>query len=117
MLNDDSIYFIWGEDKPGVAIGFVIGKDLVYDLPAWKTFFDMLIEMDDVIDISEQYPEHNGLTVQFMKNNKILEKFQTTEYFGSVLLSNPLIVDLNQYENGDSVITPAKFINNVFVQA
>jgi nicotinic acid mononucleotide adenylyltransferase len=117
MLNDDSIYFIYGQGKDGVAIGFIIGEDLVYDIPAWKTFYDLLISADDIIDISIEYPDHDGITVAIMQNNEIIESFQTTEYFGSVLLSNPLIVDMAQYSNGANVVTPSKFINNEFIQA
>lgn len=116
MLNDDSIYFIYGQGQQGVAIGFVIDQDLVYDVPAWKSFYDLLISADDFIDISEQYPEHVGLTIGIVKLSEIVEIFQTTEYLGSILLSNPLILDMSQYKNGENVVTPAKFINNEFVQ-
>jgi hypothetical protein len=116
MLNDDSIYFIYGQGKDGIAIGFVIEEDLVYDIPAWKTFYDLLISSDSMLDVSQEYPEHSGITIAIIKNGERVEIFQTSEYFGSVLLSNPLILDMSQYSNGANVVTPSKFINNEFVQ-
>lgn len=116
MLNDDNISFIYGQGKEGTAIGFIIGEDLVYDIPAWKTFYDLLISADNIVDISDQYPEHDGITVSIVKNEEAVESFQTTEYFGSILLSNPLIVDMSEYINGANVVTPSKFINGEFIQ-
>jgi phage pi2 protein 07 len=116
MLTDESIYFIYGEGTPGVALGFVIDDYLVYDLATWDWVAEIITSSDSVVDVTEEYPELSGLVVEFLKENKSLERLNTSEYFGSVLLSNPLILDMMKYENGENVFYPdAKFIDNKFV--
>jgi hypothetical protein len=38
-----------------------------------------------------------------LSNEEVIETWQTTEYVGSILLSEPLILDISQYENGGYV--------------
>jgi hypothetical protein len=76
----------------------------------------IFIEADEVVDISEDYPEHEGVTVRFLKEGQVLEELQTSEYFGSVLLSNPQVLSLMDYPYGMYVMSPnALFIDNEFV--
>jgi hypothetical protein len=71
---------------------------------------------DEVIDISADYPEHDGITLRFVKDGQEVESFQTTEYFGSILLSDPLVVKLGDYPYGRYVISPdAKFDGEKFI--
>jgi hypothetical protein len=115
MLTDKDISFVY-EGVPGVPLVWVIGEDCLYDYPLNVEHSKMFLEHDEVIDISDQYPEHNGITVRFMKNGSILEELQTTEYFGSILLSNPKVLNLKDYPYGYYVVSPnAKFVNNEFV--
>jgi hypothetical protein len=115
MLNDKDILFVYNGVK-GVPLVWVMGEDCVYDYPLSVEHSKMFLEHDEVIDISDQYPEHEGITVRFIKNGEVLEELQTTEYFGSILLSNPTVLNLNDYAYGDYVESPhAKFINNAFV--
>lgn len=99
MLTDDQIEFIYQGVK-GVALCWVIDQDVVYDYGLSVEHSKIFLEADEVIDISDQYPDHDGITVRFMKNGEILEELQTSEYFGSVLLSNPLVVDMDKYPYG-----------------
>jgi hypothetical protein len=115
MLNDKDILFIY-EGTPGVPLVWIIGEDCLYDYPLSVEHSKMFLEHDKIIDISEQYADHEGITVRFMKNGEVLEELQTSEYFGSILLSNPLVLNLNDYAYGYYVQSPnAKFINNEFV--
>ena len=117
MLTDDSIDFIFDNNShEGVAIGFLMDDDMVYDIAAWKTFYDLLLEADTFKDLSEDYPEWLGITVGFYKGEEYLDSLQTTEYFGSILLSNPTIVDLKLVENGENVVSPAKLVDGRLVQ-
>ena len=114
------IEFIGGNDTPfgvtGVAIVWVIDGDCVYDLPVLTDYADMFLNSDEVIDISDQYPDHDGIVVRFMKNGEAVEELKTTEYFGSILLSEPLVLDLNKYPYGRYVESPyAKFDGEKFI--
>lgn len=119
IWTDESVLFIYNKREErndfGIAIGFLIDNHLLYDIPAWKEWGDLVMNADEIIDISTQYPNHSGITVAFKKNNVVTGEFQTTEYFGSILLSNPMIVDLEAYPNGAHVIAPyAKLIDGRF---
>lgn len=120
MLNDQMIEFVGGNDAvfgaKGIALVWVIDGDCLYDLPVIKDYADMFLNSDDVIDISNEYPDYDGIVVRFMKNGEVVEELKTTEYFGTILLSEPLVLDLGQYPYGRYVISPhAKFDGEKFI--
>lgn len=115
MLTDSSIEFISNGTR-GVPLVWVIDTQCLYDLPLSVEHAAIFTGYDEIIDISEDYPDHDGITVRFLKDGNILEEFQTSEYFGSVLLSNPQVLNLLEYPYGLYVVSPnALFINNEFV--
>jgi hypothetical protein len=103
MVTDASIDYLYSPEIPGIAVAFVIDGEVLYTAPVWSTFGQTLLDATEFKDISSEYPEHNGMTIQILLNNEIVETWQTTEYVGSILLSNALILDLSQYENGGHV--------------
>ena len=117
MLTDTDITYFRGEgDVDGVALVWVIDGDCLYDIPTWQEYVDMFMSSDEIIDISADYPEHDGITLRFVKDGQEVESFQTTEYFGSILLSDPLVVKLGDYPYGRYVISPdAKFDGEKFI--
>jgi N-acetylglucosamine kinase-like BadF-type ATPase len=70
MLTDDEIWFKWAGTK-GVALCWVINEDVLYDYPLSVEHSKIFLEADEVIDISDQHPEHDGITVRFIKNGEI----------------------------------------------
>ena len=117
MHNDECIDFVFNNNShEGIAIGFLMGDDLVYDIAAWKAFYELLLNADTFKDLSEEYPAWDGVTVGFYKGDDYLDSLQTTEYFGAILLSTPTIINLNDVENGENVVSPAKLINGRLVQ-
>lgn len=115
MLTDDSINFI-SNGQRGVALVWVIDTQCLYDLPLSVEHAAIFTSYDEIVDISEEYPDHDGITVRFLKEGNVLEEFQTSEYFGSILLSNPQVLNLLDYPYGLYVVSPnALFINNEFV--
>jgi hypothetical protein len=115
MLTDDNIYFVHNGIN-GVPLVWVIDEDCLYDLPLTIEHAQIFLNANEVLDISEEYPDHNGITVRMIKDGNILEDFQTNEYFGSILLSNPRVLKLSDYPYGLYVTSPyAKFIDNKFV--
>jgi hypothetical protein len=115
MLTDLDLEFVY-RGKRGVPLVWVIDRQCLYDLPLLVEHADIFTGADEVVDISEDYPEHGGVTVRFLKNGEVLEELQTSEYFGSILLSNPLVLNLLDYPYGMYVSSPnAMFVDNEFV--
>ena len=122
MLTDDSIEYVKGknadiaiEDNPE-ALVWVIDGQCVYDIPVYGYLVQMFTSHDEVIDISNEYPDHDGIVVRFMKDGAVVEELKTTEYFGSILLSNPQVLDLNKYPYGRYVVSPdAQFDGEKFI--
>ena len=105
MLTDNDIVFTFSGTR-GVALVWVIGQECLYDLPLSQEHSSIFLDSEECLDISEEYPDHDGITVRFMKNGETLEELQTTEYFGSILLSNPTVLKLQDYPYGRYVESP-----------
>jgi hypothetical protein len=115
MLTDSSLEFVFAGQR-GVPLVWVIDTQCLYDLPLSAEHATIFTEATEVVDISSDYPEHDGITVRFLKNGTVLEELQTSEYFGSILLSNPLVLNLLDYPYGLYVSSPnALFVDNEFV--
>ena len=115
LLKDSDLIHEYDPNNLGLALCWVIGKDVLYDLPLNYNLGKMFLETNNVEDISDLYPEHDGLTVRLKKDDGILEELQTSEYFGSVLLSDPVVVNLDNHKRGSFVSSPyAKFDNYEF---
>lgn len=120
MLTNEMVEFLGGADVPlgarGVAIVWIIDGDCLYDIPVVEEYAHIFLESNQVLDISEDYPDHDGIVVRFLKDGEVLEDFKTSEYFGSILLSEPLVLDLNKYPYGRFVQSPnAKFDGEKFI--
>lgn len=103
-------------DIKGIALVWVIDGQCLYDLPLNREHAEMFLATDNVVDISAQHPDHNGITVALRKGEEVLTEFQTSEYFGSILLSNPKVLDLSAYPDGNKVISPdATFDGEKFI--
>jgi len=107
MLKDTDIVYVKADDGiKGVPLVWVIDGDCLYDIPTWQEYADMFINADEIVDISEDYQDHDGITVRFVKEGVTLDELQTTEYFGSILLSNPLVVNMLDYPYAQYVTSP-----------
>jgi hypothetical protein len=115
MLTDSSLEFTYNGER-GVPLVWVIDTQCLYDLPLSAEYAVIFTGADEVVDISEDYPEHEGITVRFLKNGEVLEELKTSEYFGTILLSNPTVLNLGDYPYGMYVMSPnALFVNGEFV--
>lgn len=116
MINDQDIEYVHIKNKYGYPLAWIIDEECVYTLPLNKEYAEIFLKCNNAEDLSDSYPDHNGLTVKLLKDNEELEIIQTSEYFGSILLSNPLVVNLYDYEYGEYVeANEAQFINNQFI--
>ena len=101
MINDDDVYGSGGD-----ALVWIIDGDCLYDIPVVPEYVAMFTESDDVLDVSDEYTDHDGITVRFIKDTEVVEDFQTSEYFGNILLSAPQVESLLKYPYGRYVISP-----------
>jgi hypothetical protein len=107
LLTDIDIQFVRGNDGiNGVPLVWVIDGQCIYDIPTWSEYTEMFMSSNTVVDVSQSYPNHEGITVRFIKDGAMVNELQTSEYFGSVLLSNPLVLDLRDYPYGRYVQSP-----------
>ena len=115
MINDLDIIFNPEKGK-GKALVWVIDGECLYDLPLNNEYANIFLAGTTVMDVSTSYPDHEGITVRFLANGEFIEDFNTSEYFGSILLSNPQIVDLEAYPYGRYVESPhAQFNGEKFI--
>jgi hypothetical protein len=111
MINDDDVYGTGGD-----ALVWIIDGDCLYDIAVVPEYVAMFTESDDVLDVSQDYPDHDGITARFIKDGETVEDFQTSQYFGNILLSNPQVESLLKYPYGRYVISPdATFDGEKFI--
>lgn len=115
MLTDATIEFTY-EGVRGVPLVWVIDEQCLYDLALSPEHAAIFQTATEIVDVSDQYPEHTGITVSFRKDGEVLEELQTSDYFGSILLSDPLVLNMLDYPYGFYVSSPnALFQNGEFV--
>ena len=114
-LTDLDIEFTYNGVR-GIALVWVIDGDCLYDLPLSVEHAEIFMSADEVQNISSEYPEHEGMVVRLLEQGETKLELMTTEYFGSVLLSNPQVLNLLDYPYGDYVVSPfAKFDGEKFI--
>ena len=115
MITDVDVNFDNDSNEENSApLAFIIGEDVLYTIPTSSIGANLFLNFTDAIDVSDDFPENQGLTIKLVKDNIELETLNTSEYFGSILLSNPKIINLLNHKRGYAVQEPAKFINNEF---
>ena len=118
VLTDNHIEYVHSvhENEKGVPIVWVIDGDCLYDIPTYKIYADMFMSINEVLDVSSEYLDHNGMTVRLIRDGEVQYDLKTTEYFGSILLSNPIALNLLDYQYGRYVMSPnAKFDGEKFI--
>ena len=115
IFDDD--YLEQAEVTPnGKAFVWVIDDDCLYDEVIPENLVYLFTDNNELSDVSDEYPEHDGIVIRFIKNQEELADFKTSEYFGSILLSQPNLVDLSLYPYGRYVVSPnAKFDGTQFI--
>ena len=114
-LTDLDIEFTYNGVR-GIALVWVIDGDCLYDLPLSVEHAEIFMSADEVQNISSEYPEHEGMVVRLLQQGETKLELMTTEYFGSILLSSPQVLNLLDYPYGDYVVSPfAKFDGEKFI--
>jgi hypothetical protein len=103
------------EGKYGVPLAWIIGDDVLHTLSLQEENADIFLNYDGIEDITSEYESSDNIYIKFLKNNIEIQRLQTSEYFGSILLSNPKVINLFNHKKGWAIKAPAKFINDEFV--
>ena len=103
-LTDLDIEFTYNGVQ-GIALVWVIDGDCLYDLPLSVEHAEIFMSADEVQNISSEYPEHEGMVVRLLQQGETKLELMTTEYFGSILLSSPQVLNLLDYPYGDYVVS------------
>ena len=116
MIKESEIVLNGTEGIKGVALVWVINEDCLYDIPIKPEYSDMFMTSDTIEDVTSEYIKHDGMVIRFIKNGEVVNDLSTSEYFGSILLSSPTVLDLSKYAYGRYVISPnAKFDGEKFI--
>jgi hypothetical protein len=117
MITDLDVTYNFNRDKlKGAPLVFVIDGECLYDYVFTEEGVDLLTKNKGIRNVSSEHPSHDGSTLEIIKENDEVELYQTNEYFGSILLSEPLIVNSTQYPYGHHVVSPdASFDGEKFI--
>jgi hypothetical protein len=100
MITDNDIY--WEKDKnqkQPIVIGFGLDGVLVFDMPSYVDFYDLLKTSDLVINTTENYS-----MIDFIKNEVVIETLHTSEMLGSLICSEPDILEIYRHPNEEQKI-------------
>ena len=116
MITLEEIHFNPSANETNFApLAFIIEEDVLYCYPFNERGAYLSLNFTDAIDVSGDIPSNeSNLTIKLMNNEVELETLQVSEYFGSILLSNPKIVNVLNHKRGYATGAPAKFIDNEF---
>ena len=91
MITDTDIYFSLERfpNRPHIAMAFGINGKNVADFVTYIDFFDLLKTADSVIPNNSDYSN-----ISFIKNGEIVETLQTSSFLGSLICSNPDILEI-----------------------
>ena len=107
MITDNDIQYVFSRDKlKGAPLTFVIDGECLYDFVVTEEGVNLFTKNKEIVDVSSDYPDHDGATLQIIKENDEIEVYQTNEYFGSILLSDPTVLNVLDYPYGQYVLAP-----------
>jgi hypothetical protein len=110
MLTNSNLYYSYNINVPGSAIAFVINEDVVDTIPTYKNFADSVLLNNPVITSEIE----NSKEILIFNVNGKITKLLTGERLTAILLSNPLIVEI---DNSNRAVEPGwKYINNKFIK-
>ena len=99
MITDNDIYWEKNKNnKPFIAIGFGLDGVLVFDIPSYVEFYDLLRTSDSMINTTENYT-----IIDFIKNGVVVETLHTSEMLGSLICSNPDILEIYRPPNEEQL--------------
>ena len=100
MITDNDIYWEKNKnEKQPIVIGFGIDGVLVFDMPSYVDFYELLKTSDSVINTTENYT-----MINFIKNNIIVDTLYTSEMLGSLICSEPDILEIYRHPNEEQKI-------------
>ena len=100
MITDNDIYWEKNKnEKQPIVIGFGLDGVLVFDMPSYVDFYELLKTSDSVINTTENYS-----MIDFIKNGIVVETLHTSEMLGSLICSEPDILEIYRHPNEEQKI-------------
>lgn len=91
MITDGDFYYFPGQDpdRPPIVIALGLNGKVVLEIPTYLDFYELLISTDEVVGNNEDYSN-----VSLIKDGKRIASMQTSSLLGSLLASNPDILEI-----------------------
>lgn len=90
----------------GLPVVFVIDNQCVFDMAATKYGSELFMKNNGIFDVSDEYPDFDGITVKIIIDEENFEILQASEYLGSILLTQNKALCLWDYPYGQYVQSP-----------
>ena len=87
-------------DQHGIPLAWIIDNSCVHSMALTRNYANIFLNNDKVIDITDSSTPSGKLLIRFFKDNNIIEDLEVSEKFGSILLSNPTVINLMFHKFG-----------------
>lgn len=99
----------------GTPIALIVEDEVALTMAVDKDFADLIINAKNFIESEESDELNNIYIVDFTKDEQTF-KFRCTEMVYAILLSNPLIIEINESYNNYRYVAPGwRYTNNEFI--
>lgn len=99
----------------GAPIALIVEDEVALTMAVDKEFADLIINVESFIESKDSDELNNIYIVDFIKDKETFQ-FRCTEMVYAILLSNPLIIEINESYNNYRYVAPGwKYINNEFI--
>lgn len=101
MLTDNDIYFFWNKypDRKHVAIAIGLNGKVIVDFATYIDFQFLLNYADQIVPFNK-----DCTIIRFMKNGFEVETLKTSSFLGSLLCSNPDILEIYRPPNQEQYL-------------
>lgn len=111
MITEETIVFNKNihNKEDYVVMAFVIDQEVVDVFAISKTF----LELYKVGTLVERLLNDEGYNIDVVKDGSIIAEILVSEKVGAILLSDPLMVELNVEKNNYRVIPGMKYVDGI----
>jgi hypothetical protein len=111
MITEETIVFNKNihNKEDYVVMAFVIDQEVVDVFAISKTF----LELYKVSTLVERLLSDEGYNIDVMQDGSIIAEILVSQKVGAILLSEPLMVELNAEKNNYNVIPGMKYVDGI----
>jgi hypothetical protein len=111
MITEETIVFNKNihNKEDYIVMAFVIDQEVVDVFAISKTF----LELYNSSNLVERLLTDEGYNIDVMKDGSIISEILVSQKVGAILLSEPLMVELNAEKNNYNVIPGMKYVDGI----